>query len=136
HTALGDNTQPTASRAHSAAEGTRRRPPYVCVRAGAARALQARSPAAVGVRSHARGGRGRAAARCKRDADQSQAEPPPELSGALRIGTRGSALALAQARAVAEALTAGNELVPIKTSGDGSTAPLGDKSRFVKDIED
>jgi hydroxymethylbilane synthase len=50
----------------------------------------------------------------------------------LRIGTRGSALALAQAQTVAEALE--SDLVPIKTSGD--RASVSDKSRFVKEIED
>jgi hydroxymethylbilane synthase len=50
----------------------------------------------------------------------------------LRLGTRGSALALAQAKAVAK-LIGGAEIVPIKTSGDrGET---GDKARFVREIE-
>jgi hydroxymethylbilane synthase len=56
----------------------------------------------------------------------------------LRIGTRGSALALTQARGVAEAIGADAELVPITTSGDeGSTRPpdVDDKSRFVREIE-
>jgi hydroxymethylbilane synthase len=62
----------------------------------------------------------------------------------IRLGTRGSALALAQANWVAERLEGDVELVPIKTSGDqpsrGQT-PLGrsrveDKSRFVKEIEE
>jgi hydroxymethylbilane synthase len=48
----------------------------------------------------------------------------------IRLGTRGSALALAQAGWVAERLGAEVELVPIQTS----SAP-GDKSRFVKEIE-
>ncbi len=52
---------------------------------------------------------------------------------ALRIGTRGSALALAQAQTVNAALA--GEVVPIKTSGDRAGA-IGDKSRFVKEIED
>ncbi len=57
----------------------------------------------------------------------------------LRLGTRGSALALAQAKLVARAL--GNaEIVPIKTSGDGGAPPAGpgaggDKARFVRGIE-
>jgi hydroxymethylbilane synthase len=51
----------------------------------------------------------------------------------LRLGTRGSALALAQANAVAKAI-GGAEVVPIKTS-DGSTKPGGDKARFVREIE-
>jgi hydroxymethylbilane synthase len=66
----------------------------------------------------------------------------------IRLGTRGSALALAQARWVAERLPGEVELVPISTSGDikgsdplsasdsrGLTPPL-DKSRFVKEIEE
>ncbi len=54
----------------------------------------------------------------------------------IRIGTRGSALALAQAGAVAEAL-GGAELVTIRTSGDegGPEHGGGDKSRFVREIE-
>jgi hydroxymethylbilane synthase len=44
------------------------------------------------------------------------------VSGALRIGTRGSALALAQAQTVASAL--GGELVVISSEGDRSTASL------------
>jgi hydroxymethylbilane synthase len=51
----------------------------------------------------------------------------------LRIGTRGSALALAQARLVAEAL-GGGELVEIATAGDRG-APGGDKSRWVAELE-
>ena len=51
----------------------------------------------------------------------------------MRLGTRGSALALAQAQLVADALD-GAELVPIKTSGDGK-GPGGDKARFVREIE-
>lgn len=50
----------------------------------------------------------------------------------LKIGTRGSALALAQAESVAESL-GGAELVPIETSGDRGGG--GDKARFVKEIE-
>jgi hydroxymethylbilane synthase len=52
----------------------------------------------------------------------------------IRLGTRGSALALAQARFVAERLPGDVRLVTITTSGDrGSRA---DKSRFVKEIEE
>jgi hydroxymethylbilane synthase len=53
-------------------------------------------------------------------------EPP------LRLGTRGSALALAQAKLVAKAL--GAEVVPIKTS-DNDPKTGGDKARFVREIE-
>jgi hydroxymethylbilane synthase len=71
----------------------------------------------------------------------------------IRLGTRGSALALAQARWVAERLNGEVELVPITTSGDqrrGSApgaqpsgkglTPFGgfvtDKARFVKEIDE
>ena len=58
----------------------------------------------------------------------------------MRLGTRGSALALAQARLVAGLLQDAEpglsvELVEITTSGDRG-APVGDKSRFVKEIEE
>ena len=51
----------------------------------------------------------------------------------MRLGTRGSALALAQARGVADAL-GDAEIVTIKTSGDRGAAG-GDKARFVREIE-
>jgi hydroxymethylbilane synthase len=51
----------------------------------------------------------------------------------LRVGTRGSALALAQARWVAARLP-GAEIVEITTSGDQARA-IGDKSRWVDTIE-
>jgi hydroxymethylbilane synthase len=60
----------------------------------------------------------------------------------VRIGTRGSALALAQARHVAALVQSvpglEPELVPITTSGDKLPARGGptDKSRFVKEIEE
>jgi hydroxymethylbilane synthase len=63
----------------------------------------------------------------------------------LRLGTRGSALALAQAHQVARSLEEAEpglavELVEIKTSGDESSrtaaSSIGDKSRFVKEIEE
>lgn len=58
----------------------------------------------------------------------------------IRLGTRGSVLALTQARIVADAI-GGAEIVPIKTSGDATKAGSaktqvpGDKTRFVKEIE-
>jgi hydroxymethylbilane synthase len=52
---------------------------------------------------------------------------------ALRIGTRGSALALAQAQQVGELLGAETEIVPITTSGDRAAG--GDKERWVMEIE-
>jgi hydroxymethylbilane synthase len=55
----------------------------------------------------------------------------------MRIGTRGSALALAQARWVADQLRAAGadvELVPITTPGDRGEA-VGDKSRWVSALE-
>jgi hydroxymethylbilane synthase len=54
----------------------------------------------------------------------------------IRLGTRGSALALAQARLVEAALGDDVELVPITTSGDRAREAGMDKSRFVKEIED
>jgi hydroxymethylbilane synthase len=51
----------------------------------------------------------------------------------IRLGTRGSALALAQARSVAAAL-GGAEIVTYTTSGDRGVGP-GDKSRFTREIE-
>jgi hydroxymethylbilane synthase len=58
------------------------------------------------------------------------------LTGAaLRIGTRGSTLALAQARAVARLLGGdAHELVTITTAGDVDRS-RGDKSRWVKALE-
>ncbi|MEO6496926.1 MAG: hydroxymethylbilane synthase, partial [Solirubrobacteraceae bacterium] len=50
----------------------------------------------------------------------------------MRIGSRGSALALAQAAPVAEQL--GGELVVITTSGDRDRA-AGDKGRWVGELE-
>ena len=63
---------------------------------------------------------------------------------ALRLGSRGSALAVAQATLVRERLEtlgAEVEVITIRTSGDerpgGMPAPeTGDKARFVKEIED
>ena len=55
------------------------------------------------------------------------------MNKTLRIGTRGSALAVAQARLVADAL-GGAEVVPIKTSGAHPHAG-GDKARFVRGVE-
>ena len=56
----------------------------------------------------------------------------------IRLGTRGSALALAQASWVAERLPGEVEIVPITTSGDQrrAAARVDDKSRFVKEIEE
>jgi hydroxymethylbilane synthase len=52
----------------------------------------------------------------------------------IRLGTRGSALALAQARQVASSIGDEVELVEIATSGDRGRGE--DKSRFVKEIEE
>ena len=62
----------------------------------------------------------------------------------IRIGTRGSELALFQARAVGEALRqqagVASEIVVIKTSGDrlaeATLSEIGGKRLFVKEIED
>jgi hydroxymethylbilane synthase len=57
----------------------------------------------------------------------------------MRIGTRRSALALTQARLVAERLDTGlqpdSEIVPIVTQGDRGAA-VEDKSRWVSELED
>jgi hydroxymethylbilane synthase len=63
---------------------------------------------------------------------------------ALRIGTRGSALALWQARSIARALNEATrvdpEIVIIKTSGDKfqqtSFSQIGTKGVFIKELED
>lgn len=52
----------------------------------------------------------------------------------IRVGTRGSALALAQARLVGERLGVDYELVTVTTSGDRGVA-IGDKSRWVSALE-
>ncbi len=52
----------------------------------------------------------------------------------IRLGTRGSALALAQTRWVAERLDEGSELVTITTTGDRGPA-VGDKSRWTSELE-
>lgn len=50
----------------------------------------------------------------------------------MRLGTRGSALALSQAELVAEAL-GGAEVVPVR--GGSPAGPAGDKGRFVRGVE-
>ena len=52
----------------------------------------------------------------------------------MRIGTRGSALALAQADWVAQRLPGDTEIVTITTTGDRQQA-IGDKSRWVSELE-
>jgi len=52
----------------------------------------------------------------------------------MRVGTRGSALALAQAEYVARRLGPGAEIVTITTLGDRGAAVL-DKSRWVSELE-
>ena len=71
------------------------------------------------------------------------------MTASLRIGTRGSPLALAQARETSDRLAAANhalaapdavEIVVIQTSGDrfqsGPLTELGGKGLFTKEIED
>jgi hydroxymethylbilane synthase len=53
----------------------------------------------------------------------------------MRLGTRGSALALAQAHWVAERIEGPVEIVPIATPGDRTVAVGGDKSRWVSALE-
>ena len=52
----------------------------------------------------------------------------------MRIGTRGSALALVQARQVAELLGGEHELVEVVTSGDRGEA-TSDKERWVRELD-
>jgi hydroxymethylbilane synthase len=58
----------------------------------------------------------------------------------IRIGTRGSTLALAQAGLVAAGLGADTELVPMRTEGDrlaeARLAAVGGKGLFVREIEE
>lgn len=56
---------------------------------------------------------------------------PPGAAGAPRVGSRGSALALTQAKSVATAL-GGGEVVAVRTA-DGE---VGDKARFVRGVEE
>ena len=124
--------EPAAARADPAPARRGRRGHLVSLRARPARAVRAR-----GRTGPARGGarRGRPARRT-----------PPAPRPVIRLGTRGSALALAQARWVAERLPGEVELVPITTSGDQGVRPPKclrlkgsdplDKSRFVKEIEE
>src|SRR5207244_3973017 len=72
-----------------------------------------------------------------------RARPRAVRAGAalvIRIGTRGSALALAQARSVAAGLGADAELVPMRTEGDrlaeARLAAVGGKGLFVREIEE
>jgi hydroxymethylbilane synthase len=51
----------------------------------------------------------------------------------VRIGTRGSALALVQARQVAALLGGGHELVEVVTSGDRGA--VSDKERWVRELD-
>ena len=67
----------------------------------------------------------------------------PQNEKPLRIGTRGSKLALVQANMVADLLRAGGtacEIVPVKTTGDRiqdrPLADAGGKGLFVKELED
>ena len=53
----------------------------------------------------------------------------------MLVGTRGSALALAQARTVAALLGPDAQLVTITTSGDRGLAGPQDKERWVKELE-
>jgi len=52
----------------------------------------------------------------------------------IRLGTRGSALAVAQADLIAALIDDEVEIVRVETSGD--RGQIGDKGRFVKEIED
>ena len=69
------------------------------------------------------------------EAGRGRRGPPAARVTTLRLGTRGSALALAQARSRSRALLGGEvELVKITTAGDVDRA-RGDKSRWVGALE-
>ncbi len=53
----------------------------------------------------------------------------------IRLGTRGSALALAQARLAADLLPGEVELVEITTTGDREARPLPDKEKWVRELD-
>lgn len=53
----------------------------------------------------------------------------------MRLGTRGSALALAQAGSVASALGSGIDVVTVTTAGDRDRA-AGDKERWVRELDE
>jgi hydroxymethylbilane synthase len=53
----------------------------------------------------------------------------------VRIATRGSALALAQARQVAGLLGGEHELVEVTTTGDRGGPDTGDKERWVRELD-
>ena len=99
-------------------------------RAPARRRAPPRAPLAPARAVRARRAGGRRAHRRRRGPP---AAPPRRGLSRLRVGTRGSALALAQARWVADRLESA-EIVEITTSGDALRA-VGDKSRWVDTIE-
>src|SRR4051794_5262173 len=109
--------QAAAARAHAARAPARRRSPPRAPPAPA-RALRPR-----------RAGGGRA----PRGRRGPPVAAPRRPLSALRVGTRGSALALAQARWVADRLPDA-DIVEITTSGDRARG-VGDKSRWVDTIE-
>ena len=77
-------------------------------------------------------------------AGPTQSSKKPRPVNTLRLGSRGSQLALFQARLVAERITSAGgpacEIVVIKTSGDRlqdrPLSEIGGKRLFVKEIED
>ena len=98
-------------------------PTRAAARAGRGPAPCAPAAHAGAVRARGRGGRGGAARR--------RGPPDPAV---IRLGTRGSALALAQARWVAARLGDEAELVEITTAGD-LARDIGDKSRWTGALE-
>ncbi|MDP9346629.1 MAG: hydroxymethylbilane synthase, partial [Actinomycetota bacterium] len=53
----------------------------------------------------------------------------------MRVGTRGSALALAQARQAIALLPGEHELVEIVTTGDRGDGAVTDKERWVRELD-
>ena len=116
--------EPAAPRAHAAPQGSAARAPRTAT-CTPPRAVRARRRALSALEDARR--RGHAARRRRQ-----RARP------VIRLGTRGSALALAQAHWVADACRARSSWSPITTvaATGAATGSPADKSRFVKEIEE
>src|SRR6266545_5708174 len=106
-------------------------------------AREQRGPASQGPIATADGRHEPSSPRCRRsadggDGDRHRVTTVSIATGSVRIGTRGSPMALAQAYRVAAALATASELVTISTHGDrwmGSLAAAGGKGAFVREID-
>src|SRR5690606_31309072 len=120
----------TVPRADDAAARQRRGRVVLPARRRAARAVRPRPGRGAARRRRRRGAR-------RRDHRARLAPPPARLAAlaaSIRLGTRGSALALAQARQVAAALEAFGsavEIVTVRTSGDEAPGSLSSSGRIA-----